>query len=61
MDTEGSGLAAMVREFRTSIRQQREPEVSGAEGLRDLELTLAAYESARRGEVLPVSWPEPTQ
>ena len=61
LDTEGSGLAAMVREFRDSIRQQREPEVSGAEGLRDLELTLAAYESARRGEVLPVSWPEPTQ
>ena len=61
LDADGSGLPAMVREFRDSIRQQREPEVSGAAGLRDLELTLAAYESARRGAVLPVSWPEPMQ
>ena len=55
------GLPAMVQEFRDSIRQRREPEVSGAQGLRDLELTLTAYESARQGIALPVSAAEPGQ
>ena len=49
------GLPAMVQEFRDSIREGRDPEVSGAEGLRDLAVTLTAYASAAQGIVLPVA------
>ena len=48
------GCPAMLREFRDSIRQGREPEMSGAEGLADLALVLAAYESARAGASVAV-------
>jgi predicted dehydrogenase len=47
-----SGLAAMVREFRDSIREGREPEVSGQEGLADLAVVLKAYESVEKGASL---------
>jgi predicted dehydrogenase len=50
-----SGLAAMVREFRDSIREGREPEVSGQEGLSDLSMVLKAYESMERGAALPLT------
>ena len=43
------GVPGMVREFRDSILEGRAPEVSGEEGLRDVELVFAAYESARTG------------
>ena len=43
------GLPAMVREFRQCILEGRDPETSGEEGIRDLELVLAIYESARSG------------
>ena len=49
------GLPAMVQEFRDSIREGRDPEVSGAEGLQDLAVTLTAYASAAQGIVLPVA------
>ena len=47
-----SGLAAMVREFRDSIREGREPEVSGQEGLADLAVVLKAYECVEKGASL---------
>ena len=50
-----SGLTAMVREFRDSIREGREPEVSGQEGLSDLAVVLKAYESMGRGASLPLT------
>lgn len=50
-----SGLAPMVREFRDSIREGREPEVSGQEGLGDLAVVLKAYESMERGSALPLT------
>ena len=42
----------MVLEFRRSIMEASEPAMTGEEGLRDLDLVLKAYESARTG--LPV-------
>jgi predicted dehydrogenase len=43
------GLIPMVQAFRDSIQTGREPEMSGAEGLRDLAVVLKAYESMRQG------------
>jgi len=54
---DASGLIPMVRAFRDSIQAGQEPETSGAEGLRDLEVVLKAYESMEQG----VSLPLPTQ
>ena len=47
------GLAPMVREFRDSIREGREPQMSGAAGMDDLAVVLKAYESVERGVSLP--------
>jgi predicted dehydrogenase len=52
-----SALRAMVREFRDAIADGREPIMSGSEGLRDLAVVLAAYESARTGETVAVQAP----
>ncbi len=43
------GLAPMVLEFRRSIMEASEPAMTGEEGLKDLDLVLKAYESARTG------------
>ncbi len=51
----GNGLVPMVREFMSSIVEGRPPAMSGADGLADLALVLAAYESMETG--LPVSVP----
>ena len=51
----GNGLVPMVREFRRSILEAREPAMTGRDGLFDLALVLAAYESMETG--LPVSVP----
>lgn len=48
------GIPEMVREFRSSIRENRMPETGGEEGLRDVNLVFAAYESARLGSQVPV-------
>jgi predicted dehydrogenase len=54
-DQDHYGLAAMVREFRDSIREGREPEVSGEEGLSDLAVVLKAYESMKQGAALSMT------
>jgi predicted dehydrogenase len=41
---------AMIAEFVSAIREQRQPAVTGMDGYRALEVTLAAYESAEKGE-----------
>ena len=43
---------AMISEFVAAIREGREPAVTGLDGLRAVEVTLAAYESARTGQVV---------
>ena len=43
------GLRSMVREFAASLRENREPETPGEEGMRDLAVVLKAYESMSRG------------
>ena len=45
----GNGLVPMVREFRDSIKENREPAMTAQEGLADLALALAAYESMESG------------
>ena len=49
------GVPAMISEFQQSIQEGREPETSGEEGLRDLTVVLAAYESARQGKAVTVN------
>jgi predicted dehydrogenase len=46
---DNAGLTAMLQEFLDSIREKREPETSGVEGLEDLALVIKAYESIRQG------------
>ena len=51
---DASGLIPMVQAFRDSIQAGQEPEMSGAEGLRDLAVVLKAYESMAQGISLPL-------
>lgn len=41
---------AMVAEFVAAIREQRQPKVTGVDGLRAVEVALAAYRSAETGQ-----------
>ena len=45
---------AMVNEFAAAIRENRQPRVTGLDGLRAVEATLAAYESDRTGQTVEV-------
>jgi predicted dehydrogenase len=45
---------AMVSEFAAAIREERTPRVTGVDGLRAVEAALAAYESDRTGQTVPV-------
>jgi predicted dehydrogenase len=45
---------AMVAEFVGAIRAGRTPFVTGLDGLRAVEVTLAAYESVRRGQPIKI-------
>ena len=45
---------AMVEEFISAIDENRPPRVTGVDGLRAVEVTLAAYESDRTGQTVPV-------
>ena len=53
-EDDGNGLVPMVREFRDSIAEQRDPLTSGAVGLQDLRVVLKVYESIQQGVSLPV-------
>jgi predicted dehydrogenase len=46
---------AMVSDFVTAIRENRSPRVTGVDGLRAVEATLAAYESDRTGQTVQVN------
>jgi len=45
---------AMVSDFAAAIRENRPPRVTGLDGLRAVEATLAAYESDRTGQTIQV-------
>jgi predicted dehydrogenase len=45
---------AMMEEFAAAIRENRTPRVTGLDGLRAVEVTLAAYESDRTGQTVEV-------
>jgi len=45
---------AMISEFASAIRENRSPHVTGVDGLRAVEATLAAYESDRTGQTIQV-------
>jgi len=45
---------AMICEFVAAIRDGREPSVTGVDGLRAVEVTLAAYESSQTGQPVQV-------
>ena len=50
---DAASFKSMILEFVDSIRQDRQPCVSGEEGMRNLAVVLKAYESARTG--IPVN------
>ena len=52
------GIRGMVREFRAMILEDREPVMSGEEGLKDLAVVLAAYESAEEGREVYLTPPQ---
>ena len=45
---------AMISEFIAAIRAGREPSVTGVDGLRAVEVTMAAYESVRIGQPVKI-------
>ena len=45
LENGGNGLARMVREFHSSIVEDRKPAMDGGEGIADLALVLKAYQS----------------
>ena len=45
---------AMVSEFVAALRENRPPRVTGVDGLRAVEATLAAYESVRTGQTIQI-------
>jgi predicted dehydrogenase len=45
---------AMVSDFAAAIRENRPPRVTGVDGLRAVEVTLAAYESDRTGKTVEI-------
>lgn len=49
------GIVPMVREFHDSIVTGREPQMSGAAGLADLEVVLKAHASMEQGTSLPLA------
>ncbi len=50
LEPDGFGLVPMVREFKASIEEGREPEMPGDAGMADLEVVLKAYESVGTGQ-----------
>ncbi len=52
-------FALEIDAFAACIRRKREPEPSGAEGLRDVAVMQAIYRSARENRPVPVEYPVP--
>jgi predicted dehydrogenase len=46
----------MLRDFVAAVREGRDPEISGEEGVREVAVVEAAYESVETGEPVPVRY-----
>ncbi len=53
----GRGVKRMIREFRECVLSDRDPVMSGEEGLKDLAVVLGAYQSAEQGAEVALSPP----
>jgi predicted dehydrogenase len=51
-------LALELDAFADSIRSQREPQPNGVQGMRDVAVMEAIYQSAREGRTVPITMPE---
>jgi hypothetical protein len=51
-------LALELDAFADSIRRNREPEPNGVQGMRDVAVMEAIYQSAREGRTVPITMPE---
>jgi predicted dehydrogenase len=51
-------LSLELDAFADSIRRQREPEPNGVQGMRDVAVMEAIYQSAREGRTVPITMPE---
>jgi predicted dehydrogenase len=51
-------LALELDAFAESIRRNHEPEPNGVQGMRDVAVMEAIYQSAREGRAVPISMPE---
>lgn len=60
LDNDRSGLAGMVREFRSCVLEGRIPAMTGEEGMRDVALVEACYSSMRSGAPVPFYLPAGT-
>ena len=52
LEPDSFGLVPMVRDFKSSIEEDREPGMTGQAGVLDLKVVLAAYESVDTGQVV---------
>ena len=50
----GNPDLGLVQDFVDAVDARREPSVTGLDGLRAVEVTVAAYKSVRGGKVVPV-------
>ncbi|MEK7874521.1 MAG: hypothetical protein AAB502_11785, partial [Chloroflexota bacterium] len=51
----GNMYRSMVEAFQEAVRQGGEPDASGLDGLRCIEITRAAFEAARTGRAVRLS------
>ena len=47
--------SGLIKDFVAAVVEDREPSITGWDGLKALEVPLAAYESARRGQPVRLS------
>ena len=51
-------LSLELDAFADSIHRKREPEPNGVQGMRDVAVMEAIYQSAREGRTVPITMPE---
>jgi glucose-fructose oxidoreductase len=51
-------LALEIDALADAVRRGREPEPNGVQGMRDMAVMEAIYQSAREGRTVPITMPE---